>query len=332
MSATPATNTTLEGLAQALKSCEHITICGHTSPDGDCIGSQLAMKCALEQLGKKVDVLLAQNEPAPYHFDFLPGFKDLIYAGRKKGTIEAFLMIDAPNDSRIGYPAADLRKKAKHAFTLDHHFEEEQHSELGYTDPDAASTTILVWEMLPYLGVEKTKDVATCCLTGLMTDTGNFQYQNADIRAFKAATEMLEAGASTSEISANVFMRNSLAMYKLQSIVFDHMEIFCDGACAVSYVSQKDFEESGASKADYDSQINLLRALDGTQVVAMLRESTNFVKVSFRSLGSIDCRELTAVFGGGGHQGAAGATIKEPLDKAVAMVKELLEKTMKEAK
>lgn len=332
MTVTPATNVNLDEFAARLKACDYIQICGHTSPDGDCIGSQLAMKVALEQLGKKVDVLLALNEPAPHQFDFLPGFSDLIYAGRVKKKADAFFMIDAPNDSRIGFSASDLKKKAKTRFTLDHHFEKEPWAETTFTDPDAASTTILCWELADALGIEKTKDFATCCLTGLMTDTGNFQYQNTDVRAFNAAVEMLKAGASTSVISSNVFMRNSLASYKLQSKTIDNMELFCDGRCAISHISLDDFAECGADKTDYDSMINLLRALDGTQLVAMLREAKDFVKVSFRALGDVDCRELSGKFGGGGHQGAAGATIAKPMDEALSLVKDAMTECMKEGK
>lgn len=330
MGITPQTNTTLKELASALLECDYIQICGHTSPDGDCIGSQLAMKLALESLGKKVDVLLALKEPAPKSFDFLKGFDDLTYAGHVKQTADGFLMIDTPNNKRMGYAASKKKDVTPKTFTLDHHAERERATQLTYTDTSAASTTLLVWELLDYLGAKKTADIAFCCYAGLATDTGNFQYQNADTRAFKAATEMVQLGAVPHIVSENVYMRKSLASYVLQNKVIQNMEIFADGAGAISTITHEEFKETAATKADYDSMINVLRSLDGTKIVAMAREEKTFVKVSFRALGDYDMRKVAGHFGGGGHKGAAGAVIEEPLEIVVDLVKQEIERALNE--
>ena len=328
MGITPHTNITLEELAERLLDNEYVQICGHASPDGDCIGSALALKLALEQHSIKVDVLLALKDPAPKHYDFLPGFSELQYSGHIKKTADAFLMIDTPNDKRMGFAATKLKDSTPKTFTLDHHAEPERATQFTYTDTSAASTTVLVWELLDFMDVEKTPDIALCCFAGLSTDTGNFQYQNTDVRAFKCATEMVEAGANPSLVSENVYMRRSLASYKLQSKIIENMDVFDGGAGAISSISLAEIEETGAVKGDFDAMINVLRSLDGTRVVAVVREDKKFVKVSLRSLGDIDVRAIAGKFGGGGHKGAAGVVMEDPLPEVVFHIKQAMQEAL----
>lgn len=328
MGITPHTNITLKELAEKLLEHDYIQICGHASPDGDCIGSALAMELALESCNKKVDVLLALKEPAPKHYDFLPGFDGLVYSGHVKKTADAFLMIDTPNDKRMGFAATKLKDDTPNTFTLDHHAEDERATQFTFTDTSAASTSVLVWELIDFLPVKKTRDIATCCFTGLSTDTGNFQYQNTDIRAFERACEMVKAGANPSLVSENVYMRKSLASYKLQTKVIDNMQIFDGGAGVISSISIEEIEETGAVKGDFDSMINVLRSLDGSKVVAVAREEKTFVKVSLRSLGEIDVRKIAGKFGGGGHKGASGIVMEKPLEEVVELVKDAMHESL----
>ena len=325
MQLTEHTNATLEEFASELKSCDYIQICGHSSPDGDCISSALAIKLALEALGKKVDVLLSANEPAPRSFDFLPGFEKLVYAGKVNARADAFLMIDVPNEKRMGASATKVKNRAKKTFTLDHHAETVRATDFVFADTSAASTTVLVWELIDFLGVPKTSEIATCCLTGLMTDTGNFQFQNADLRAFEAATEMVKTGAVSSKIAENVYMRNSLASYKLQGKVIENMQVFCGGKAAISSVSLDEFAETGAEKSDFGDMINILRSLDATRIVAMCREDKTYTKISLRAIGDFDVRVIAAKFAGGGHAGAAGATVETNLPTTIKNVREAIE-------
>lgn len=319
---TEASNTTLKQIAEELKKCKYVQICGHANPDGDCIGSQLALKLALEQLGVEVDVLLSLNERPPKQFCFLPGFDELIFAGRKKRAADGFVMIDVPNDSRLGFSSTKLKKKAKTSFTIDHHFDENRYSDFSYCDPDSASTTLIVWELIDYLVCKKTKDIANCCLTGLMTDTGNFQYQNTDVKSFEYATQMVKAGANPSLISENVYMKNSLASLLLEKIAIENMEIICEGRGAITYITKEELASTGGKRSDCDRLVDLLRALDQTEIVAVLREDEDQIKVSLRSLLNHNVRDIAAVFGGGGHVGAAGASLNTPLLIAVEKVKE----------
>ncbi len=316
MAVTPQTNTTLEEIAEALLKRDHVCICGHVSPDGDCIGSQLALRAALVQLGKDVRVLLAADAPLERSFACLPGADELVPAEAFDGRCEVFVQVDAPDAKRIGEAAAALRAQALFTITVDHHAVDRRETDLSYTDPDAASTSMLVWELAGHLEVDRSGDVAACAYTGLMTDTGRFQYQNADLRAFRAACEMVEAGADAAALSAEFFQRRTLASIQLEGCAIANMRLLCDGQAAVSFVTQREMAEAGAVKSDCEQLINVLRSIDGVRIAAMLRDEGVHVRGSFRSKDGTDVAAMARRFGGGGHAAAAGFTLHEPLDKA----------------
>lgn len=154
MAPTPQTNTDLAAIAAALRASDDIVICGHVSPDGDCLGSQLALAAALRSLGKRVACLLARDEPADARLSFLPGFADLVPAARYDGPARTFVAVDVPTRARIG-DAAPLLDASETSVVVDHHAVETTMADLTYVDPDAASTTMLVWELAGLLGADR---------------------------------------------------------------------------------------------------------------------------------------------------------------------------------
>ncbi len=324
MAVTPQTNTTLAAIACALRERDHFVICGHVSPDGDCLGSQLALAAALRQAGKQCACVLARDEEPPRDLAFLPGFDGLVPAARYEGPCEVFVAVDVPTTERVG-DAARLQAAADLTVTVDHHAVPEAMSVLSYTDPDVASTTMLVWELAAVLGAERDRIVATCCYTGLMTDTGRFQYQNADAAAFAAAAEMVAAGAEPAVISRRIYQSRSLASILLEGRNVDHMALSADGAAALSWLSQADFEACGACKADAEPMVDVLRAIDGVEVACMLREQPDGeVRGSLRAKGDADVAAIARAFGGGGHTAAAGFTFAGALVQAVDALAERL--------
>lgn len=324
MAVTPQTNTTLAAIACALRERDHFVICGHVSPDGDCLGSQLALAAALRQAGKQCACVLARDEEPPRDLAFLPGFDGLVPAARYEGPCEVFVAVDVPTTERVG-DAARLQAAADLTVTVDHHAVPEAMSALSYTDPDVASTTMLVWELAAVLGAERDRIVATCCYTGLMTDTGRFQYQNADAAAFAAAAEMVAAGAEPAVISRRIYQTRSLASILLEGRNVNHMALSADGAAALSWLSQADFEACGACKADAEPMVDVLRAIDGVEVACMLREQPDGeIRGSLRAKGDADVAAIARAFGGGGHTAAAGFTFAGALVQAVDALAERL--------
>lgn len=324
MAVTPQTNTTLEAIAEALLPVRTVAICGHVSPDGDCLGSGLGLAAALRQLGKDVFCLTARDEAIEPGLRFLPGAETLMPACAYEGVPDVFVAVDVPTPERLG-DADAVRQRAGLTVTVDHHAVDQAMADLSYTDPDVAATTMLIWRLAHLLGADCGDAVATCCYTGLMTDTGRFQYQNSTAEVFQLAAEMVEAGARPGDISREVFQNRTLASLKLESTAIDHMTLMNDGACVLSWLSMADFERVGAVKADAEPLINVLRSVRGVRVACMLREQDGEVRGNLRAKDDTDVAAIARRFGGGGHKAAAGFTFHGTVAEAIATLTEILE-------
>ena len=331
MAVTPQTNTDLAALAEVLKDRDDFVVCGHVSPDGDCLGSQLALAAALRSLGKRVACILAKDEPIDVRLGFLPGAADLVPAEAYDGPARTFVGVDVPTRQRTGEDAAALRDACELAVTIDHHAVDTTMADLVYVDPDAASTTMLVWELAGLLGVDRRGDVALCCYTGLVTDTGRFQYQNTDAAAMRAASEMVDTGVEPAAVARFIFQNRSLPSVRLEGVAVGRMRFGLEGAYALSWISHEDLEAVGAVKADAEPVIDALRSVSGVRVACMLREQGDVVRGSMRAKDATDVSAIARLFGGGGHKAAAGFTLECSLPEAVALMERTLEEALEGA-
>ena len=174
---------------ELLAGAHSVAICGHVNPDGDCLGSTLALTLGLRSLGYEVTPLLATREH-PRLYDFLEGYGDFVSACDYHVQPDVFILVDVPSVSRSG-DGEHVFKRAKKTLVIDHHQGDAAFADVGYVDNTAAAAGMLVWDFLEQTGVEMTPQIATCCYTALVTDTGRFQFQNADSRAFMAAARIL---------------------------------------------------------------------------------------------------------------------------------------------
>lgn len=325
MAVSPQTNCTLAEVANRLCELDDFVVCGHVSPDGDCLGSQLALAAALRRLGKRVTCVLVKDEPVEANLlRVLDGAQDLVFAGAYKSAPGAFVGVDVPTRERIGEAACALLDQAPFSFTIDHHAVDATMCNMVYVDPDAASTTMLIWELAGYLGVERTGAVANCCYTGLVTDTGRFQYQNTDERCMRLAAEMVAAGADPASVSREVFQNRTYASMRLEATAIMRAEFSDDGATALGYLTREDFARFGAQKSDAEPVIDALRRIEGVRVACMLREQEDCIRGSLRAKDDTDVSAIARTFGGGGHVAAAGFTLRCTLDDAVAQVRAAL--------
>ncbi|WP_139652871.1 DHH family phosphoesterase [Raoultibacter phocaeensis] len=320
MAVTPQTNSDLAGIAEALRTAERFAVCGHVSPDGDCLGSQLVVYHALRTLGKDVTCLLAKPDPIEAGLLFLPGIEDMVPAADYDGAPDVFIAVDVPTPERMGAAAAAVQARSQTTVTIDHHAADDAMSTYTFVDPDAASTTMLVWELAGLLGIERSPEMATCAYTGLVTDTGRFQFQNTDQAAFAAAFEMVQAGADPAAVAREVFQNRSIASLELEGIALARMRFGMDGAYVASYLTREDFEKTGAVKSDAEPLINTIRAVAGIRVACMLREEPEHVRGSFRAKDDTDVAAIARTMGGGGHRAAAGFTLYDSLDQAIERV------------
>ncbi|MEG1512283.1 MAG: bifunctional oligoribonuclease/PAP phosphatase NrnA [Raoultibacter sp.] len=317
---TPQTNTDLASLAGVLKDVKSVALCGHISPDGDCLGSQLALSWALRALGKKTICLLAKDDPIEGGLRFLPGVDEMVCASDFTDKADVFIACDVPSLERLGL-ASEVHARCALTITIDHHARDDSMSQLNYVDPAAPSTTMIIWELLKHLGVEVTPVMATCAYTGLVTDTGRFQFQNTTHQAFIAAAEMSAAGADPSEVSREVFQNRSFASVMLFRRAIDHLEFDREAGFAFSYLTLDDFAQCGAVKSDAEPLIDELRSLSGVRIASILRDQGSEVRGSLRSKDATDVAAIAARFGGGGHKAAAGFTFEGPLDQAIVALR-----------
>ena len=319
---------------EQLKDKKDICICGHVNPDGDCLGSMLALKIALQAKGHNVFALLADAK-LPRVYDFLPGYDNLLFAKKYPKKCDAFICVDVSTLNRIGN-AANLFSSAELTIVFDHHQGDANFADIAYVDSNAPACAMIIWDFISQLdasqldvsqlSVEHHRKIATCCMCGLITDTGRFQYQNADDDAFKYASSMSAAGAQAADICANVYQRNTLASLKLQALLLDRIHLICNKRAAISWISSKDLKKLGATKDDTDMLINVLRSLDGVEVALVLREeATHVVHGSIRSKTDKDVSKIAEALGGGGHKAAAGFTCEFALDKVTEKVEALIE-------
>lgn len=322
MTVTAQTNTDLATIARALQEHDDYAICGHVNPDGDCLGSMLALAGALRGMGKQVDCLLVEDAPIEAGLHFLPGFDTLQPAPYYHGTPEVFITVDVSLDSRIGV-CADIRAKSAFTISIDHHRGTETYSQLHYVDPDAPAACLLIWNLIKLLPVAVTPDIALDAYTGLMTDTGRFQYQNTNAESYRAAAEMVEAGVRPDIPAREVFQSRSMASLRLEGRLLERMELLHDGRFSFSYLKREDFDEFNAAKADAEPLIDTLRSVRGVQVACILKaQPDGVVRGSLRAKGDADVAAIARVLGGGGHKAAAGFTFDGTLEQAITAVKQ----------
>ena len=314
----------LQQIADQLKAADDFVICGHVSPDGDCLGSVLALGHALRAMGKKATCLLAREEHIDYGLRFLPGIDDMVVAADYVGQVGTFISLDVPNADRMGLDAAYLHSNARDTICVDHHQSEEPMARLTYSDEHAPATALLVWRLIELMGVQRDERIACCCYTGLVTDTGRFAYQNATAEAFEAASQMVDAGAVPAQVSQQVYYNRSRASLSLEKRMLSRVEYLCNGAVAISHLKRSDFVETNAIKADAEPMIDILRSVRGVRVACMLREQDGQVRGSLRAKDATDVSVVAAKFEGGGHKAAAGFTVRGSMNDALRLVKKEL--------
>lgn len=347
---TPQTNATLEEIAQSLLRYERFCVCGHIKPDGDCIGSTLGLVWALRKLGKNATPLLAEEFELDPVMEFLPLSEDIVSAhayansladGVSCGNAQAdsiadfcdvFICVDVPNEARLGDAAASIKASSRLSVTVDHHADPRRMSDLSYTDPDAASTTMLVWELAKHLGMSSStpciSELATCIYTGLSTDSGSFMNQNTDAAALRCACELVSCGADPSAIAQHLYQGRTAASVKVDGVVASNMEIARSKGgkvFAVSFVSNQDMVRLSATSEDAEHAVSLLRSIGEVDIACMLKEQEDgSVRGSFRAKDDTDVSAIAREFGGGGHVAAAGFTLDCSLQQALDKIRDRL--------
>ncbi|MDR1713756.1 MAG: DHH family phosphoesterase [Coriobacteriales bacterium] len=306
---------TIQQALALLEGHQEVAICGHTNPDGDALGSNLALAAWLRARGAKVTSLLAKLPKGPNLYSFLPGY-DFVPASEYTGTPDLFVVVDTSTKERIGDGAA-VFDRAGQTLVIDHHPDFDGFSPNYFGEPDSPATGLLVWRLLKASGQPITQRMAEYCYVALMTDTGRFSFQNTTQEAFTAAGEMVALGVDSAMMSREVYENRSYSAMLLDSRLVERMRFAGNGAIVYSWVSEADLEELNLSRDETEGLPTLLRSVRSVAMAVLFREEENGVRVNLRAKYGCDVGALAREFGGGGHRAAAGISLEMPLEQAI---------------
>jgi bifunctional oligoribonuclease and PAP phosphatase NrnA len=322
MSSTPTTND-LKAVADALREHDRFLLVTHENPDGDALGSLLATKLALEQLGKDVVIYLYGEAPLPREYAFMP-LDELQRKLPDDWRERVLVTLDCANESRIG-PDAEPLEGAPLAIDIDHHHDNTRFGQLNLVGAGASSTGEVLRDLFAELGVELTPEIAEALYIALVTDTGRFQYTNTTPRALRLAAELVEAGADVHRVFQWVYETVQFTKLKLLARALERAQIYDGGRVVVSYLLRSDFADIGAAEAYSEGIIDYLRAVEGADMAALIREPPRSKgptrRVSLRaSNDELDVSAIARKSGGGGHRQAAGFSSDASIEEITAFL------------
>ena len=297
-------------LLSFLKEEDDFFIATHINPEGDALGSSIALSMALETLGKKT--LVYDRDAVPDFYRFLPGHERLIHShdGVETSALN-LLLLDCNTPDRAGIEALKFRSSA----VIDHHETEKEFGTIKWVEPHAAATGMLIFSLIKELGTPITKEIALNLYAALAIDTGTFRYDNTTAEVMKVASELVEAGAKPSLVSNNLYETWSEHRFRLLIMCLNTLEIREN--VAFTAVTSEMFQQTGTSAEDTENFSGYPRMMKNVVVSAFFRQITdNDWKVSLRSKGDVNVAQIAALFGGGGHKNAAGFIIKGSLEAA----------------
>lgn len=306
-------------VVEALANARLVLITSHRSPDGDALGSELALWEMCGLLGR--EALVVNRDPHPASLAFLPNLEKVQVAEHvlpdllAKADLAVFL--ECPGPSRPGFP--ELLEKP--LVNVDHHLDNPLYGAVNFVDPEAPAVGEMLLAVADAARIALTPTMATCLYTALVTDTGDFRYSNATPRAFAAAQRLVEAGAQPAVIAEALNDHIPARIIRLQALVLGTLELQAEGRVAIITCTADMLQAAGAFPEDTEDMINIPRAIEGVKVAVFFKAlAPGTVRVSLRSKGPINVQKLAATFGGGGHEHAAGLTFHGNLQQARAAI------------
>jgi bifunctional oligoribonuclease and PAP phosphatase NrnA len=306
---TTGTNPPIQDIAHAIRSRQRFVLSSHARPDGDSIGSQLAMVYALRALGKSAIAVNADAAPPPL-MQF-PGVPDIQIAPAVEGEFDAAIIMECSDLARTGVSGLDR----SFVINIDHHPGNTGFGQLMWFDSSAAACGEMVFDLVKTLGVPLSREIATHIYLAILTDTGSFHYSSISPRTFEICRETLEAGVDPVLVARNVYDSNSMGRLKLFGAVLSAMQIDATGRIAIVYLDHDMAREAGGTYEDTEGLINLPLTVKEIEAVVFFKQiEGEQYRVSMRSKGDIDVGGVAKTFGGGGHKNAAGCTVSGAID------------------
>ncbi len=309
----------LRRASDALCAAREIVIATHVNPDGDTLGSALALAHALRGMGKQVTVMSHDGVPDIYRW--MPG-QETVITETPRRDFDLAIVCDTGTLDRVGR-ARPAIESAPVSIDVDHHVGEGEFGDVRVIDARASATGELVYELLRVLGAEIDRPIAECLMCAILTDTGSFRYMNVTPNTFRIAGALMRGGAWPAAISELVFENRSLGSLKLLGRALDALQVSADGRVAWSHVRARDYEELGATDEETEGIVSHVRAVRGVLVGVLFREIPGKkIRISLRAREGYDVNRVARAFGGGGHMLAAGCSLDLPLEEAERQVLE----------
>ncbi|MDR5683895.1 MAG: DHH family phosphoesterase [Armatimonadota bacterium] len=320
--------TPAKAIADGLRAAQTVLIVNHENPDGDCLGSSLALALALESLGKQVTVASTDGVPAMY--GFLPGADRITERADLGGPFDVAVGVECSDVHRAGKFAGAL-SAARVVVNIDHHLDNSGYGDLVWSDPEASAVAELFYRLILELGCEVDERIATCLMTGLLTDTGSFRYASVRPDSYLLAAELVRRGAQPHRIYERVYESRPPAAVRLLGLALARMVLSGDGALAWTVVDEPMLQAAGARWEDTENIVGTLRSVAGVRLAVLFKVQAQEVKVSLRARDGVRANDVALRFGGGGHVGAAGFTARGPFDSVLAQTLQAAEEELRRA-
>ena len=307
-------------IVQTLKSAKNVLVATHIHPDGDALGSQIALANILRSLGK--NVFLYGEEQVSHLYRFLPGSGEIESLLPALNGFDCGVALDCGDCHRLG-EAMDSLLTVHPFVVIDHHAGHQEFGDLRWIAPDRASTGEMVYDLAEALGAELSFESAYCLYAAIVSDTGSFKYSSTTSETFRIAGELLRKGVKPAEVSGKLFDNFTVKRLNLMRMVLDSLQLYADDRLAIIAAPREVFVKTGTTQADAETFINYPRSLNTVKVAAFLKETERgLISVSMRSKGTdYDVAQVAAAFGGGGHRNAAGFKLR---DTSIGEVQEKL--------
>lgn len=311
----------LESAADVLGRAGEVAIVCHLNPDGDAIGSSLALKLLLESLGKKADVY--NRDRVPDTLRGLEGWEQVQSLDRLPEHPELLVFLDCADYARVAGKDSEALDRAfagaSCRLQIDHHGTNPLYCDINVVEPLPA-TAVLIWRLAKLMGVSLARPLAECLYAALSTDTGNFTQDNTDAECFGMMEELMQAGIRLVPLCRALFAERSRAQVQLIAVALSSIRYSEDGRVTCMYLDRETMEKSGARNEDTDTLVNFSRDIVGVDMTFLARETPDGIRISLRAVAPWRVDGVASAFGGGGHAQASGCTIHEGLAEAVEKV------------
>jgi phosphoesterase RecJ-like protein len=306
----------MDDLAQVLQEIQQrrrFLVTSHARPDGDAIGSTLALAQILRKMGKSAEIVLGDPVPLLYHP--LPGSETIVRSSQVNGDYDAVIILECDSVQRTRLRGLDNQ----FLINIDHHASSRPFANINWIDPSAVATAELIFRLAQAAQVKITPEIATCLYTAVLTDTGAFCYAPTNACTFELAKFLVEHGADPGKIAQSVYFSSPMSKMCLLGAALSRLER--DGEIAWMSVTRHDMERFGALEEDCEGLVNYALSISGIEVAIFFREvAQERIRVSIRSKGAVNVAEIAQKFGGGGHECAGGFSTEGPVEESVKRV------------